>query len=373
MKIPKEKQEQIKNLLKEAYAYEENGLIEEACKNYKKCISFDDGDAPEHEEEWESKKGIFIAWLHYSSLLKEQKKWAKALEAAKQATVYEEISDLAYSSIGECCQEIGEPIKAEKAFQQAIKIKPRTEFWVLLYQLLHNHFKNRENEAIKCLYSALELDPDNEEALYLLGIHFRMKGDYEKAEELLRKAIKIDPQYGKAYGELAWVIYSEYSKQEKVDKALYDKVEKYLTESISLDPSYGGSRLYLAFIFERQRRIRNANEQYKKLLNIWPDNSISHWAYGDFLARSGNQKQAEYYLKRAVEIDPEDSEAYYFLGKALMIWKRYPEAYNYLTEADKKGHNLAQTILSEFNEYVNSGEHNSDSFNEKMFSKYGLF
>lgn len=360
---------QFEHILKQAYAFEEEGLLREARKNYEECISYDGGIIPKTDD---ARKQLFYAWLRYSIFLKNQKEWIKAFAAAQRANDLR-ISDYSYCIMGECYREIGEPVKAEKALNQAITIKPRTEYWVLLYVLLFNHFKGRSKEAVQCLYYALELDSNNEEALYFLGVYLGKEGDYKGAEKRLKKAISIDPRYGRAHAELAWVLYLDHSDDYNADGDFIHKIENRLLESIEFDPSYGGSRLYLAFLFEKQKRIRKANEQYKELLKIWPDRSISNWAYGSFLAQGGgNQKQAEYYLRKAVGIDPEDSVALYFLGKALMSWKRYSEANQYLLEAANRGHEFAQEIIGDFHEYV-GGSLNFDPFNEKMFYKYGVF
>lgn len=55
-----------------------------------------------------------------------------------------------------------------------------------------------------------------------------------------------------------------------------------------------------------------------------------------------------------------------------MSLKRYSEANQYLLEAANRGHEFAKEIIGDFHEYV-GGSLNFDLFNEKMFSKYGVF
>ncbi|MFC2049012.1 tetratricopeptide repeat protein [Elusimicrobiota bacterium] len=49
------------------------------------------------------------------------------------------------------------------------------------------------------------------------------KGEYDKAEEILKKAIEINPEYEEAYSQLGWC----YRK-----KGEYDKTEEILKKAI---------------------------------------------------------------------------------------------------------------------------------------------
>lgn len=341
---------QIKLLLKKADKYQENGIVDEARKLYLKCISYDDGSIPKNEKELKKMEDIFLAWLSYASFLKDQNDWQAAIKAAKRAIPYPALKPYAFSVLGQCYQEINESKKAENAFRQSIKLKPRPAVWVLLYDLLYHNFVNRVEEAIDCLYSALDIDPDYEEAHYNLGCYLKQNREYDDAIEHFTKAIEIDPMYGIAYAELAFTLILAYKSQtsKQPSKEILIQAEGYLMKSIECDPLYGWSRCYLANVLWSQRKIRKAHEQYKELIKIWPDDSLSHWTIGDFLACEDiNRDNAEYHLKKAIELDPENAVAHYHLGKALLKWERNSGAKIELEKASKLGHEKAIQLLSE--------------------------
>ena len=95
------------------------------------------------------------------------------------------------------------------------------------------------------------------------------------------------------------------------------------------------------------RKLKAADEQYRKLIEIWPSSSHSYWCYGSFLADEGKDKSlAESHLRKAVEIESDDLSNYY-LGKYLASWNREREAEKYLKKAMRLGHERAAALVTE--------------------------
>jgi superkiller protein 3 len=205
-------------------------------------------------------------------------------------------------------------------------------------------YSGREDEYITSLQNALKIDPLYEEAHYNLGVQYARRRQYARAEKIFRKAIEIDPDYSRAYAELGWLLL-RYRKGVR-DEAKAIEAVRLLKKSIKLDPEYGWSRAYLANALCGQRKFKAADEQYRKVMEIWPDDSLPYWCYGSFLADRGiNDTLAEEYLRKAVELDPRDSVANYFLGKHLHYWDRNAEAIKFLKKALRQGHEGATKIL----------------------------
>ena len=64
----------------------------------------------------------------------------------------------------------------------------------------------RNEEAEECLRKALKVDPNYEEAHYNLGYIYRLNGKAKLAEKHLRRAIEIDRKYSLAYAELGQLL-----------------------------------------------------------------------------------------------------------------------------------------------------------------------
>ncbi|MBS3808564.1 MAG: tetratricopeptide repeat protein [Desulfobacterales bacterium] len=63
-----------------------------------------------------------------------------------------------------------------------------------------------EDAAINCYQKALELDPDNADAAFGLGLEYAEKGNYDKALRLVNRAVSIKPEnHDYLYGR-GWVL-----------------------------------------------------------------------------------------------------------------------------------------------------------------------
>lgn len=336
---------QIKSLLKQALKYEKDGQDDKAYNNYLKCISFDDGSIPQNDDDYAIMEDLFMAWFRYALILIDRKEWEMAIKASQRILQYAPLKHHAFTLLGQCYLEQNKPVEAENAFRESISLKPRPEVLMHLYYLLYHYFEDREEEALNCLNMVLDLDPNYEEAHYNLGCHHKLEGNYIEAKKHFEKAIQIDPQYAEAYAELSHILLIE--EKSKKSKDLQDKIEEYLRKSIESNPSYGWSRYYLANAFWTHGKIQKAYEQYKELIKIWPEDSMPYWTTGDFLACEDiNQIEAEYYLRKALELDPECDAAHYHFGKALLKWNRVMEAKNELEMAAQLGNKAAKKLLN---------------------------
>jgi len=105
---------------------------------------------------------------------------------------------------------------------------------------------------------------------------------------------------------------------------------------------------YLANALAKLRKVKAAEQQYRRLLKLWPNNSLSYWTYGDFLAyETQGGSTAEWYLRKATEIEPKNQWANYHFGKHLLYMDRKDEAKIFLTKAARAGDSRARELLQQ--------------------------
>jgi tetratricopeptide (TPR) repeat protein len=310
---------------------EDEGNLSKALRLYKQVAEID--------------KNSHHPLLGIADILRDQSQWKDAIQTARKVTKRwpdSHAAYLAYTILGDCYLKQWHLLRAERAYRQALAIEQHPEPWVFLSFV--SLYSGRDDDVIACLQNALKIDPHYEEAHYNLGIEYRRRRQYARAERHLRKAIEIDPAYSLAYAELGLLLL-RYRKGVR-DTAKAIEAVRLLKKSIKLDPKYGWSRAYLANALCGQRKFKAADEQYHKVMEIWPDDSLPYWYYGSFLADRGiNDTLAEEYLRKAVKLDPKDSVANYFLGKHLHYWDRNAEAIKFLKKALRQGHEGATKIL----------------------------
>ena len=264
--------------------------------------------------------------------------WKQAIRVGHQVTKLQPRADQAYCLIARGYAELGRWTSAERFYRQSLAIKQEPWTWLLLGSALDR--LERHDEAEECLRKALEVDPDYSEAHYNLGYNYRNEGKFALAEKHLRRAIEIDPKYALAYAELGALLAGQKNRAKEAVSCL----------RIALDhnPDDGWSMAYLANALWKLRKLKPAEEQLRRLLELWPTNAMPYWLYGDFLAcERTDSSTAEWHLRRAVEIEPTNQWANYYVGKHLFYWEREDEAKRFLTKAARLGHAKAGELLQQ--------------------------
>ena len=298
------------------------------------------GDAQEALRLYEQASGVDPTAPHprlrLASLLYDEGQWKDAIRVARQLTKRWPRVHLAYWVIARSYAELGRWMMAERFYRQSLAIKQSPIAWVLLSSILNR--LGRIDERDECLRKALRVDPDYEEAHYNLGCIYRLRGNLARAEKHLKRAIEIDPKYALAHAELGQLLSGQ--------KGRTKEAARLLRRAVNYDPNDRWSRAYLANALWTLRKLKAADEQYCRLMELWPDYSLPFWSYGSFLAcESNDDSTAEKYLRKAIEIDPGGEFSNYTLGKHLLYWDRKEEAKRFLKKAAQLGHQRARELL----------------------------
>ena len=175
-----------------------------------------------------------------------------------------------------------------------------------------------------------------------LGRIHKVKGELALAEKHFKLAIELDKNNSLAYADLGELLGG--------DKTRLKEAVSVLERAVDLNPNDGWSRARLANVLWRLRKLKRAEEQFRKLLELWPNEGLSYWSYGGFLAQESDDiSTGEQYLRKAVELEPESALTNYYLGKHLFYCDRDAEAKKFLTKAARLGHAKARELLQELN------------------------
>lgn len=316
------------NLFKQADKAERAGQMELAGSLWRQCL-----------ERWPNAHDTRI---RYGLWLCRRDEDAEALQifasalADCQLTIEEEAD--VFTFIGRCHHELNQFAEAERAYRQSLALRSDANVYVLLSAVLFHS----DDGKIECLQRAIELDPEQDEAHFNLGYAYERKRQFELAETHLRRAIELGYEEARAYAELGWVL----MRRERHARA---EAKQMLDKAVALDPKYGWARIYLANFFWQDKHHDQAEEQYQAALAIWPDDSLTHWCYGDFLSctRRNTQRAGEL-LRRAVELDEEDQVAYYHLARHLWRCRHRHKARAAMQRAAELGYPKAQQLLDKW-------------------------
>ncbi len=131
----------------------------------------------------------------------------------------------------------------------------------LLQRGLEFHRNRQLVEAEACYREVLVIDPDNADAIHLLGLLADAIGDKELAVDLISRALSILPSSELYCASLARVLKS----QGKMDQAI-----AYFQEAIRLAPERVDFRMDLAALYQELGRIEEAISCYRQCLELAP-------------------------------------------------------------------------------------------------------
>jgi Flp pilus assembly protein TadD len=137
--------------------------------------------------------------------------------------------------------------------------------------MAHANYGNRMmqignlNLAENHLNESLRLKPDNAPAYASLGRVHERRGDDQLAEATYRKAIEIDPKLATPYFEIAML-----NRRLGRDEVAIE----YLQKTVELMPNHAPARMELGFLYASQRQFARAVEHYQVAVRVSP-NSMS--------------------------------------------------------------------------------------------------
>jgi tetratricopeptide (TPR) repeat protein len=144
--------------------------------------------------------------------------------------------------------------------------------------------------AIVLLKSALEKDPKDINALYLLGLSYGRKKMYPEAVEALNQVIQANPKFPPAYFELAIC----YQQQNLLDQAL-----EFYGKTLELDPKNADAAYNSGLILFGQNRMDEALVFFEKALSLKPDDPIFLDMAGRCYINQANYEKAIECLEKA--------------------------------------------------------------------------
>jgi len=187
----------------------------------------------------------------------------KALRKLNEAKSLEEDDARIYNALGLTYQQLGFDDKAEGAFQEAVALNPRDP------QVRNNY-----------------------------GVFLAKMGAYERAREQFERALE-DPLYNrpeKAYYNLGWLA------RRKGDP---DEAEDMLRTALRLAPNYPAARLALARLLKAEGQADEARDHVIQLLSRRPENVPGHLLAAELAMAAGDGQTARKHLNQVSELAPD--------------------------------------------------------------------
>jgi adenylate cyclase len=172
---------------------------------------------------------------------------------------------------------------------------------------------------------ALAADPNNVRALLFLAIKYRTavglpKPDFERADELVSRALALDPNNADAHlGKSYALMY-----QGRLDQAIAEG-----ERALALDPAAVDVYENMGYVYQRLGQLEKSLEFFDKALRLSPhDSALIFWYAGKARDYNGLARydQAIESARRAIAIDTSNPLAYTSLGTAYLYLRQFEKS-----------------------------------------------
>jgi len=184
-------------------------------------------------------------------------------------------------------------------------------------EALSHHRQGRLDEAEAIYRALLARDPDDFDALHLLGALMRQRGRPGEAVRLISRALTLRPAVAEAHANLGNALLDR--------RDLEGAVASY-RRAIALKPGDVLMTRGLANALRAQGRNAEAVECYAQAAAHDPGNAATHADLGDVLMKLGRYAEARERFERALALLPDAAALHYNLGNALGQEGRLDEA-----------------------------------------------
>jgi protein O-GlcNAc transferase len=164
-------------------------------------------------------------------------------------------------------------------------------------------------EADASFKNFLAANPENSEALRMLGALKLQTGQHKSAAELLSRAIMLNPLQPNAHSELGKV----YLETNRIEEA-----KSCFVKALELEPNLAEAHYKLGNVHRIEGELDAALACYQKAVSIDPNYSEAHNNAGVTYEAKGQRNEAIASYRKALAINPMLENAQYNLG--LLLW-----------------------------------------------------
>ncbi|XP_050181399.1 protein O-mannosyl-transferase TMTC1 isoform X1 [Myiozetetes cayanensis] len=242
----------------------------------------------------------------------------RAMSHYRQAIRLSPAHHVAMVNLGRLHRSLGQNKEAEVWYKRALKVSRKAEILSPLGALYYN--TGRYEEALQVYREAASLQPSNREIRLALAQVLAMMGRTKEAEKMTNHILSEDVECLECYRLLSAI----YSKQEHYAKAL-EAIEK----ALQLKPK--DPKVISELFFTKGNQLREQNlldkafESYKRAVELNPDQAQAWMNMGGIEHIKGSYVTARDYYEKALQLVPNSKLLKENLAKLDRLEKRFQE------------------------------------------------
>lgn len=241
-------------------------------------------------------------WSDLGLLLLETQRPEAAVEALGNAVRLDPREDDAWFNLGKSLAALGRGQEADAAFERSFELNPERK---ALAHAAEAQQQGRLEDAEKLYREVLRGNPDNVNALRLLGTLSAHAGRMHEAERLLRRAVNHAPDYAEARLDLGRVL----KEQHRLEEAIH-----HLEKTLTLEPKNFQAWFLLGSVLAPAARTFDALDAYRKAIDLRPRHAGAWLGLAHMLKTVGQQDEAIAAYRECIRLKPGNGETYWSLA-----------------------------------------------------------
>jgi predicted O-linked N-acetylglucosamine transferase (SPINDLY family) len=183
--------------------------------------------------------------------------------------------------------------------------------------------------ALQAKRRAVELAPNDADALANLGNSLQEADEVDEAETVLRQALAVEPNHLNGLNNLGMVLYRLFR---------FKEAQETLEQALALNPDFPAALINYGNVLRDQNKIDEAEAAYQKAIALAPYTVIAHMNLGVLYSERKPKRpmEAEAALKRALELDADHVETLVKLGELYRELKRFKPAEDCFAKATER-------------------------------------
>jgi protein O-GlcNAc transferase len=231
--------------------------------------------------------------------------------------------------------------QAEQFYRQILLMEPNNAEALHLLGVIASQ-RGRHDLAVPFIQQALGVMPSSPVFHNNLGVAFESLGKFSEAAFHYRRFVELRPDDAMAHCNLGAVLQAQ-SKNEEAEHCLREALRlqphfaRALTvlgnalagqgkpedaiacyrQALGLEPNFIDANINLGFALSGQGHWQTAVACYRRALELKSDSVAAHIALGSALAHEGKKQEATAAFRRGLQLQPDNAELHCYLGTVL--------------------------------------------------------
>ncbi len=210
----------------------------------------------------------------------------------------------------------GRLAEAEKNYRKVLEADPQNAEALHLLGLAAYH-GNRPERAIELISDALINDPGNVKYIVNLGGAYQASGNTDDAARCYRQAMEHDPESADAFYNLGLIMLAEGNLEDTLNS---------FQRAVSIDPDFAEAHYNLGLTLAKTDDPARAEAAYRRAIKINPDFALALNNLASLVKARHETDEAEAIYRRALKIEPDNFRFHYNLANLFLEEGRREEA-----------------------------------------------